>query len=539
MGKLVDRVTRKNQDLVSELPLTISAQYGLIDQNEFFDKRVASKDVSGYYLIENGEFAYNKSTSTDAPWGAVKRLDRYENGVLSTLYIVFGIKENNPVDSDFLVSYYSTNLWHKGIHEIAAEGARNHGLLNIAPADFFETELTMPQDIEEQKKIGKYFEELERLITLHQRKNIYFYEKVTLVWEQRKLGEIASSFEYGLNAAAKEYDGENKYIRITDIDDNTHEFLTYNLTSPDIDLTDVENYKLAEGDILFARTGASVGKSYIYRDSDGLVYYAGFLIRARIREEYDAEFVFQSTLTDKYNKYIAVTSQRSGQPGVNAQEYSEFEIRVPEKEEQTKIGTYFHNLDHLITLHQCKCHLLLKLLHNDWEQRKLGDLVGIYDGVHQTPDYQDSGIMFLSVENIATLKSEKYISEEAFERDYNVYPEKGDILMTRIGDVGTTNVVETAEKVAFYVSLALLKPNGIDSYFLSNAMKTNDFQKGLRERTLVTAIPQKINKDEIGKINIFITNNDEEQKKIGAYFSSLDHLITLHHRKYIYILKSP
>ena len=87
LGKLVDRVTRKNQDLVSELPLTISAQYGLIDQNEFFDKRVASKDVSGYYLIENGEFAYNKSTSTDAPWGAVKRLDRYENGVLSTLYI--------------------------------------------------------------------------------------------------------------------------------------------------------------------------------------------------------------------------------------------------------------------------------------------------------------------------------------------------------------------------------------------------------------------------------------------------------------------
>ena len=159
------------------------------------------------------------------------------------------------------------------------------------------------------------------------------------------------------------------------------------------------------------------------------------------------------------------------------------------------------------------------------------ELVGIYDGVHQTPDYQDSGIMFLSVENIATLKSEKYISEEAFERDYKVYPEKGDILMTRIGDVGTTNVVETAEKVAFYVSLALLKPNEIDSYFLSNAMKTNAFQKGLRERTLVTAIPQKINKDEIGKIDIFITNNDEEQKKIGAYFSNLDHLITFHQRK--------
>ena len=170
LGELVERVTRKNQDLVSELPLTISAQYGLIDQNEFFDKRVASKDVSGYYLIANGEFAYNKSTSTDAPWGAIKRLDRYENGVLSTLYIVFGIKGENLVDSNFLVSYYSTNLWHKGIHEIAAEGARNHGLLNISPTDFFETKLMIPQDIGEQKKIGKYFTELEALITLHQRK---------------------------------------------------------------------------------------------------------------------------------------------------------------------------------------------------------------------------------------------------------------------------------------------------------------------------------------------------------------------------------
>lgn len=173
-------------------------------------------------------------------------------------------------------------------------------------------------------------------------------------WEQRKLGDIASSFEYGLNAAAKEYDGENKYIRITDIDDNTHKFLTDNLTSPDIDLTGADNYKLTEGDILFARTGASVGKTYIYRNSDGLVYYAGFLIRARIKEEYDAEFVFQNTLTDRYNKYIAVTSQRSGQPGVNAQEYAEFEINVPKKEEQTKIGTYFCNIDHLITLHQRK-----------------------------------------------------------------------------------------------------------------------------------------------------------------------------------------
>ena len=215
---------------------------------------------------------------------------------------------------------------------------------------------------EEQQRMGWYFSNIDHLITLHQRKqSCICLMCITKSWEQRKLGDIASSFEYGLNAAAKEYDGENKYIRITDIDDNTHEFLTDNLTSPDIDLTGADNYKLTEGDILFARTGASVGKSYIYRNSDGLVYYAGFLIRARIKEEYDAEFVFQNTLTDRYNKYIAVTSQRSGQPGVNAQEYAEFEIEVPKKEEQTKIGTYFRNIDHLITLHQRKLEKLKKV----------------------------------------------------------------------------------------------------------------------------------------------------------------------------------
>lgn len=384
LGDLVERVTRKNQDLVSELPLTISAQHGLIDQNEFFERRVASKDVSSYYLIEKGEFAYNKSTSTDAPWGAIKRLDRYENGVLSTLYIVFGIKEDTPVDSDFLVSYYSTNLWYKSVHEIAAEGARNHGLLNIAPADFFGTKLMIPQDIEEQKTIGKYFAELEALITLHQRKceetkkfKKYMLQKMfpkngknipeirfegfTEDWEQRKLGDLAQSFEYGLNAAAKEYDGKNKYIRITDIDDDTRAFIQTDLTSPDISFENVEKYQLQKGDIVFARTGASVGKTYIYKDFDGLLYYAGFLIRARIKPEYNAEFIFQSTLTKSYEKFIRVTSQRSGQPGVNAQEYSDYEFCVPQYSEQKQIGAFFKQLDHLITLHQRKYKELQKI----------------------------------------------------------------------------------------------------------------------------------------------------------------------------------
>lgn len=172
------------------------------------------------------------------------------------------------------------------------------------------------------------------------------------------MGELSNSFEYGLNAAATEFDGKNKYIRITDINDESRDFMDDDLTSPDIDLSNADKYKLSRGDILFARTGASVGKTYIYKECDGLVYYAGFLIRAKIREEYNPGFIFQNTLTKDYEKYISITSQRSGQPGVNAQEYSEYKIMVPNRAEQDKISAYFRSIDNLITLHQRKSFLM-------------------------------------------------------------------------------------------------------------------------------------------------------------------------------------
>ena len=175
------------------------------------------------------------------------------------------------------------------------------------------------------------------------------------------MGEICTSFEYGLNAAAKDYDGKNKYIRITDIDDETRAFLQSDITTPDFSLEYADNYLLRDGDIVFARTGASVGKTYIYKEKDGKVYYAGFLIRARIKSDYNAEFVFYNTLTPEYEKYIRITSQRSGQPGVNAQEFAEYELFIPEFEEQKQIGDFFRSLDDLITLHQRKEILILIL----------------------------------------------------------------------------------------------------------------------------------------------------------------------------------
>ena len=176
LSSIAERVTRKNKNNESTLPLTISAQDGLVDQNDYFNKQVASRDVTGYFLVKNGEFAYNKSYSNGYPCGAIKRLDKYEMGVLSTLYIVF---KPTAINSQFLVSYYETTRWYREVSKNAAEGARNHGLLNISPNDFFNTLLTIPKSAEEQQQIGSFFKQLDDTIALHQR-------KLDLLKEQKK-----------------------------------------------------------------------------------------------------------------------------------------------------------------------------------------------------------------------------------------------------------------------------------------------------------------------------------------------------------------
>ena len=392
------------------------------------------------------------------------------------------------------------------------------------------------------------------------------FDKFNDDWEQRKLGEMATSFEYGLNVAAKEYDGENKYIRITDIDDNTHEFLTENLTSPDDDLTDAENYKLAKGDILFARTGASVGKSYIYRDSDGLVYYAGFLIRARIKEEYDVEFVFQNTLTDRYRKYIAVTSQRSGQPGVNVQEYSKFEIQVPEKEEQIKIGCYFRALDHLITLHQRKYEKLQMIkksmlekmfpqngekkpeirfegFTDDWEQRKFGELAEYKKGPFGSaitksmfvPKSDDSVKVYeqqnainkdWSLERYFLPKEYAYTKLKAFE------VHGGDIIVSCAGTIG--EIYEIPDNAEYGVINQALMRVRVDEktvdkrmFIIAFSNMINEFTRTHSNGSAIKNIPPFA---DLKPMKVLMPSM-EEQRVISEYFEKMDNLITLHQRK--------
>ncbi|WP_314851582.1 hypothetical protein [uncultured Solobacterium sp.] len=161
LSDFVVRVTRKNKDNQSNLPLTISSKDGLVDQVTYFNKKVSSKDMSGYYLLKNGEFAYNRSYSVGYDFGSIKRLDMYDEGALSTLYICFALKKHN---SDFIKTYFDSLKWYKEIYMIAAEGARNHGLLNVPTEDFFDTIHTLPKSIDEQTKIADFLTLLEQRI---------------------------------------------------------------------------------------------------------------------------------------------------------------------------------------------------------------------------------------------------------------------------------------------------------------------------------------------------------------------------------------
>jgi type I restriction enzyme S subunit len=213
-------------------------------------------------------------------------------------------------------------------------------------------------------------------------------------WEQITLGDCSISLDYGMNAAAKSFDGINKYIRITDIDENTLRYKSENPVSPSGNIDD--KYLVGENDILFARTGASTGKSYLYHFSDGKLYFAGFLIRAKIKNEYNSKFIFSQFQTKKYDKWVELMSMRSGQPGINSQEYSSFILFLPSvKKEQDKIASFISLIDERIEtqskiireLNVLKTNALKRIFSQDlrfknndgnnypnWEEKRLKDL---------------------------------------------------------------------------------------------------------------------------------------------------------------------
>ena len=383
LGEIVERITRKNKNLESELPLTISAQHGLINQETFFNKKVASKDVSGYYLLKKGEFAYNKSYSSDYPWGAVKRLENYEMGVLSTLYIVF---RPNSIDSDFLAVYYDSPKWYKEVSMRAAEGARNHGLLNISPQDFFDTELIFPVNQSEQTAIGSFFQDIDQLISLQQRKlEVLKEQKKTYLkllfpakgqtkpdlrfagfeddWKEVKLGEVFDivtdyvangSFE-SLRNNVKTYEKDNfaYMIRLQDASNSWRGPWLY---------TDEKGYnflsksRLFKDDILMSNVG-TVGRFFQVPELDRPMTLApnSVLIRSTSSNN---QFLYFMMLTPNIQDQITMRKTPGVQDKINKTDFKKVIATLPSLPEQEVIGSFFQDLDKAIAKQEEKVNQL-------------------------------------------------------------------------------------------------------------------------------------------------------------------------------------
>lgn len=337
-------IKRKNINNESDLPLTISSLDGLVDQRTYFNKVVASKDMSNYYLLKKGEFAYNKSYSVGFPFGSIKRLDKYNQGALSSLYICFQV---NNMNSDFIVKYFESPQWHKQISLCVAEGARNHGLLNVNINDFFSTKHFLPQ-LAEQEKIANFLAivdkkiiNLENTITSleNQKKGLLqqiFSQKLRFKdkngnnypnWEKKKLEDIAIFL-----------DNKRKPLEQSE---RIHGKYPYYGASGIIDY--VNNYIFDEELILLSEDGANIiDRNYpICYIATGKYWVNNHAHVLKTKSQYLNKFLCEALERLNYNKYNTGTAQ----PKLNQDVCRKIILSIPCLEEQTKIADFLSAFD--------------------------------------------------------------------------------------------------------------------------------------------------------------------------------------------------
>lgn len=353
LGEVVERVTRKNRDLVSTRPLTISAQDGLVDQRKFFSKTVASKNISNYFLLKAGDFAYNKSYSVGYPWGAVKRLDKYPSGVLSTLYIVFKPKK---INSQFLVTYFEGTTWYVSVSKVASEGARNHGLLNISASDFFDQQLFFPTKKTEQESIGLTIKVLDDLIaaTQHSIDALEQAKKALLQrlfdqswrfkgysdpWEKRKLGEVAT-ITMGQSPDSKNYTlNPQDHILVQGNADIKNGWV-----EPRVWTTQIT--KIAKKGSVLLSVRAPVGE--VSKTAFDVVLGRG------VASVGQTDFLYQYLITLKINGFWLRYSTGSTFDSINSADIKDAIIFLPEKNEQSRIAKTLNCIDNLIAATQSR-----------------------------------------------------------------------------------------------------------------------------------------------------------------------------------------
>ena len=559
LGELVDRVVRKNINNESTLPLTISAQYGLVDQITYFNNRVASRDVSNYYLVLNGEFAYNKSTSDGYPFGAVKRLDLYEKGVLSTLYIVFAPKKEQQIDSDYLTVFFDTDRWHKGVAERAAEGARNHGLLNISAEDFFDIDLSVPKDIVEQKQIGAFIRQLDNLITLHQRKCALLFSPFqafismmfttsTFSWEQRKLGDVVKEI------TRNDPESEAPIMMITANNGFIEQSERYAFNNAGESL---KKYILLKKGELAYNHGASKLRPY------GSCFALTTAENARIpfvyhcfsAENQNAEFMSielnGAEIENQLRKIVSSGARMDGLLNISFDEYTSVSVILPGTEEQDRIADFFRHLDNLITLHQRKFEKLtnvkksmlekmfpqngssypeirFKGFTDPWEQRKLGECFS--ERVESMPDGE--------LISVTINDGIKKFSELG--RHDNSNDNKSKYKKVCVGDIAynSMRMWQGASGYSPYEGIVspaytVLSPNaGVFSRCIAYQFKLPQMIHTFQINSQgITSDNWNLKYPTLSEIEIYISKNVAEQKQIAEFFTSLDNLITLHQRK--------
>ena len=358
-------------------------------------------------------------------------------------------------------------------------------------------------------------------------------------WEECTFGECCSGFDYGMNAASKPFDGEHKYIRITDIDENTSEYKEDSVVSPDADID--EHYRVNENDILFARTGASTGKTYLYNPKDGRLYFAGFLIRMKVSPQNDSRFVFYQTQTPRYKKWVQIMSMRSGQPGINSQEYSSYPIILPKREEQERIARLLSLIDQRIAI-QNKVIEDLKKLKTAIEERIIklvqGKQISIGDILEERNEKSTENNQFEVLSSTVTgiFSQRAYFNKEIASANNSGYKivHRGDIVLSPqnlwMGNINYNDSFEIGIVSPSYKVFSIRK--AFDERYVAFLLKT---KKALWAYSLVSEqgasiVRRNLNLESFLEIS-FPTPSYSKQKEIGKVISVINRKILLEQKQ--------
>ena len=331
-----ERTTKNNQ-----YEVLTSSKSGIYSQEEYFDKQVASKDNTGYKIIKRGQFTY-RSMSDNGTF-TINRLENKDIGIVSPAYPVF---EVTNINAEYLKYFFQSEEFRKAIYNLSQGSTRTA----LKYKDLSNIDILLPS-IEEQEKIVKTLKKLDFIIekyrNLLEEKDKLIKSQFTEMFEDKEfkektLDEISIiSGEYGSNVSAMEYDETlPRYVRITDITENGK--LDQNSLASPKNETNIEKYLLQYGDILFARTGATVGKTYLYDESDGICIYAGYCIRFRLNTKIvNPEYIFRYTQTRQYLKWVDIVKRGGAQPNINSKQYGSIIIPIPPIELQNKFEKIF------------------------------------------------------------------------------------------------------------------------------------------------------------------------------------------------------